>query len=117
MFDANLNQVFSAIALRTLETYQVETPWSHQDTTTLALYGAYDEGRADAQGPRPAYGYSKDGRGYLKQVLLSLGVSGDGSLPLLLERPAKRHGDAPRRWYGRSVIRQVEVEDAKGHVA
>src|SRR5687768_8057925 len=40
-----------------------------------------------------------------------------GSLPLLLERPAKHHGDAPRRWYGRSVIRQVEVEDAKGHVA
>ena len=26
LFDAHLNQVFSAIALRTLETYQVETP-------------------------------------------------------------------------------------------
>ena len=34
------------------------------------------------QGPRPAYGYSKDGRRDLKQVLLSLGVSGDGGLPL-----------------------------------
>ena len=37
LFDANLNEVFSAIALRTLETYQVETPWIHQDTTTIAL--------------------------------------------------------------------------------
>jgi transposase len=32
--------------------------------------------------PRPAYGHSKDGRDNLKQVLLSLGVSGDGELPL-----------------------------------
>jgi transposase len=197
LFEANLNQVFSAIALRTLETYQVETPWMHQDTTTIGLYGAYEAGRAETQGPRPAYGYSKDGRGDLKQVLLSLGVSGDGSLPLrmglhdgnasdtvdvpraiqqslalnlgglhgmvadskaytqrtlglcletgmglvtlvprtcgirqeveawgqrqaslplLLERPAKRQGDGPRRWYGRSVRREVEVEDEKGHV-
>lgn len=197
LFDANLNQVFSAIALRTLETYQVATPWLHQDTTTIALYGAYDEDRVGLQGPRPAYGYSKDGRSDLKQVLLSLGVSGDGglplrlglhdgnasdtvdvpraleqslalpldglqglvadskaytqrtlglcletgmglvtlvprtcsirqeveawgqrqvSLPLLLERPAKRQGDGPRRWYGRSVRREVEVEDQSGHV-
>jgi transposase len=82
LFEANLSQVFSAIALRTLETYQVETPWIHQDTTTIALYGAYEAARESAQEPRPAYGYSQDGRGDLKQVLLSLGVSGDGGLPL-----------------------------------
>jgi transposase len=197
LYEANLNQVFSAIALRTLETYQVETPWIHQDTTTIGLYGAYEAARESAQEPRPAHGYSKDGRSDLKQVLLSLGVSGDGglplrmglhdgntsdsvdvpraieqsvalnlgglqglvadskaytqrtlglcletgmglvtlvprtcsirqeveawgqrqvSLPLLLERPAKRQGDGPRRWYGRSVIREVEVEDQEGHV-
>ena len=32
--------------------------------------------------PRPAYGHSKDRRPALKQVVLSLGVSGDGGLPL-----------------------------------
>ena len=197
LFDANLNQVFSAIALRTLAAYHVQTPWIHQDTTTIGLYGAYTAAQDDAQGPCPAYGYNKDRRGDLKQVLLSLGVSGDGglplrmglhdgntsdnvdvpraieqslalnldglqgmvadskaytqrtlglcletgmglvtlvprtcgirqeveawgqrqaSLPLLLERPAKRQGDGPRRWYGRSVMREVEVEDEKGHV-
>ena len=81
LFDANLTQVFSAIALRTLETYHIQTPWLHQDTTTISLYGAY-EGSQEAQGPHPAYGYNKDGRRDLKQVLLSLGVSGDGGLPL-----------------------------------
>src|SRR5262245_21794935 len=32
--------------------------------------------------PRPAYGPSKDGRDDRKQVLLSLGVNGDGGIPL-----------------------------------
>lgn len=197
LFDANLHEVFSAIALRALDIYQIGTPWIHQDTTTISFYGTYEDDRDDDKGPRPTYGYSKDGRGDLKQVLLSLGVSGDGglplrmglhdgnrsdtvdvpqaieqsvalgldglhgivadskaytprtlglcretgmglvtlvprtcairqevetwgqkqvSLPLLLEKPGKRRSDAPRRWYGRSVTRQVEVEDGEGQV-
>jgi transposase len=197
LYDANLNTVFSAMALRALDIYQVDTPWLHQDTTTISFYGAYEEAEAGSKGPRPTYGYSKDGRADLKQVLLSLGVSGDGgiplrmglhdgnrsdtvdipqaieqsaalglgglrgivadskaytprtlglcretgmglvtlvprtcairqevenwgqqqaSLPLLLEKAGKRHSEAPRRWYGRSVTRQVEVEDGQGQV-
>jgi len=38
------------------------------------------------------------------------------SLPLLLEKAGQRRSDAPRRWYGRSVTRQVEVEDGQGQV-
>jgi transposase len=198
LYDANLHTVFSAMALRALDIYRVETSWLHQDTTTISFYGAYDDGEEANKGPRPTYGYSKDGRGDLKQVILSLGVSGDGgipirmglhdgnrsdtvdvphaieqsaalgldglrglvadskaytprtlglcretgmglvtlvprtcgirqevetwgqkqvSLPLLLEKPGKRRLDAPRRWYGRSVTRQVEVEDGQGQVS
>src|SRR4030095_9588930 len=148
--------------------------------------------------PRPAYGHSKDGRDGLKQVLLSLGVGGDGgiplrlgvrdgnrsdsvetpvaieeclalglegvrgivadskaysrrtlgvclehkvdlitlvprtcavrqaleawgqqqaALPLLLEKPGRTKDEAPRRWHGQSVSRQVEVEYSDGRVA
>jgi transposase len=91
LFAANLNRVFGAIALKALEVYAISTPWLHQDTTTLTLYGAYEEEvRRERQSqqaperpvpPQPAYGHSKDGRDDLKQVLLSLGVSSDG-LPL-----------------------------------
>jgi len=84
LFAANLNGVFSAVALKALEVYAILTPWLHQDTTTIALYGLYEDEPQTPGAPRPAYGHSKDGRGDLKQVLLSLGVSGDGGLPLRL---------------------------------
>jgi transposase len=197
LYDANLDTVFCAIALRALDIYRIRSPWLHQDTTTISFYGAYDDDEGDHKGPRPTYGYSKDGQGDLKQVILSLGVSGEGgiplrmglhdgnrsdtvdvpqaieqsaalgldglrgivadskaytprtlglcretgmglvtlvprtcairqevegwgqkqvSLPLLLEKAGKRRLDTPRRWYGRSVTRQVEVEDGEGQV-
>ena len=86
LFAANLNRVFGAIALNALEVYALSTPWLHQDTTTISLYGAYEEAIRPVAGlvpPRPAYGHSKDGRDDLKLVLLRLGVSSDG-LPLRL---------------------------------
>src|ERR671931_615216 len=175
------------------------SPWLHQDTTTISLYGAYEEEARPGEGllpPRPAYGHSKDGREDLKQVLLSLGVSSDGlplrmglrdgntsdstetpvaieecvalgldgvrgivadskayckrtlglcleqrvglitlvprtcavrqeveawgqqqgPLPLLLEKPGRTRQESPRRWHGRSVVRQVEVEYADGRL-
>jgi transposase len=197
LFGANLNRVFSAVALRALEVYALPTPWLHQDTTTIALYGAYADDPQTPGAPRPAYGHSKDGRDDLKQVLLSLGVSGDGgiplrlgvrdgnrsdsvetpvaiaeclalglegvrgivadskaysrrtlgvcleqkvdlitlvprtcvvrqaleawgqqqlALPLLLEKPGRTKNEAPRRWHGQSVIREVEVEYSDGRV-
>ena len=89
---ANLNRVCGAVALTALEVSAIPPPWLHQDTTTMTLYGAYeDEARGETQGatapagllpPRPAYGQNKDGHPDLKQVLLSLGGSSDGGLPL-----------------------------------
>ena len=198
LFAANLNQVFSVVALKALEVYAIPTPWLHQDTTTIMLYGAYADEPKSPEAPHPAYGHSKDGRDDLKQVLLSLGVSGDGglplriglrdgnrsdsvetplaieewlalgldgvrgivadskaysrrtlglcleqgiglvtlvprtcamrqaleawgrqqpALPLLVEKPGRTQHEAPRRWHGQSVLRQVEVEDSEGRIA
>jgi len=93
LFSAHLNRVFGAVALKALEVYASPTPWLHQDTTTITLYGASEEGEPlrtpHSQSPerpvppRPAYVHSQDGHDDLKKVLLSLGVSSDG-LPLRL---------------------------------
>jgi hypothetical protein len=80
-FAANLNRVFSAIALNALEVSALSTPWLHQETTTITLEGAYAEEAGPDAGPvppRPAYGHRKDGRDERKQVLLRRGVSSEG---------------------------------------
>jgi hypothetical protein len=69
LFAANRNRVFAAIALKALEVYAIPTPWLPQDTTTIALYGAYADEPKAPEAPRPAYGHSKDGRDDRKQVL------------------------------------------------
>lgn len=83
LFAAHLNRVFGAIALHALEVYALAPPWLPPDTTTLTLYGAYEDEPKPPGAPRPAYGHSKDGHDALKQVLLSLGGSSEG-LPLRL---------------------------------
>src|SRR5262245_21940250 len=50
----------------------------------MALYGAYEDAPQPPGAPRPAYGQSQDGRNDLQQILLRLGVSGDGGGPLRL---------------------------------
>jgi transposase len=40
-----------------------------------------------------------------------------GPLPLLLEKPGRTRQESPRRWHGRRVVRQVEVEYADGRRA
>src|SRR5215468_11149008 len=92
LFAANLNKVFSALALQALAVSTIPTPWLHQDTTTIALYGAYADEPTPPRAPRPAYGHSKDGHDDLKQVLLSLGVSGDGRAA----PPGRRAGWQPQ---------------------
>lgn len=92
LFGANLNRLFGTLALHALALYAIKVPWLHQDTTTLSLYGAYEASETTSEqttptpdapvAPRPAYGHSKDQRPDLKQLLLSLGVSSDGGLPL-----------------------------------
>ena len=54
LFAANLNKVFSAIALQALAVYAITTPWLHQDTTTIALYGTYEDEPKRVGAPRPA---------------------------------------------------------------
>src|SRR5215468_10217530 len=65
LFAAQLHRVLGAIALNALAVYGLSPPWLQQDTTTMSLYGAYEEEVRPGQGlgpPRPASGHRQDGR-------------------------------------------------------
>jgi transposase len=117
LFAANLNKVFSALALKALEVYAIPTPWLHQDTTTIALYGAYADEPQSSRAPQPAYGHSKDGCDDLKQVLLSLGVSGDGGLPLRVGVRDGNRSDSVETPVAIEECRALGLEGVRGIVA
>jgi transposase len=117
LFAANLNRVFSAVALQALEVYAIPTPWLHQDTTTIVLYGAYEDESKTPGTPRPAYGHSKDGRDDLKQVLLSLGGSGDGGVPLRVGVRDGNHSDSVEAPLAIEECLALGLEGVRGIVA
>jgi transposase len=114
---ANLNQVLSAIALKALEVYAIPTPWLHQDTTTIMLYEAYADEPKSPEVPHPAYGHSKDGRDDLKQVLLSLGVRGDGGLPLRIGLRDGNRSDSVETPLAIEECRALGLDGVRGIVA
>jgi len=62
----------------------------HHDTTSVVLYGAYN-GVAD---PRPAYGFSKDHRPDLKQLIFGLTLHGAAGIPLVTSIQAGNTADS-----------------------
>jgi transposase len=111
--------VCGALALNALEVYALSTPWLHQETTTITLYGAYEEETRPVEGPvppRPAYGPSKDGREELKQVLLSLGVSRDG-LPLRMGGRDGNPRDSPETPVAIEECLALGLDGVRGIVA
>jgi transposase len=76
---SNRREIFFRIALRSIKIFEVATTTIHHDTTTVKLYGAYTSWQRD---PRADNGHSKDHRPDLKQLVLGMNVSGDGTVPL-----------------------------------
>jgi transposase len=58
---------------------------AHLDTTSLSLQGEYEEEYQKEGAAQITYGYSKDKRFDLKQVMLSLTSSGQAGFPLWME--------------------------------
>jgi transposase len=59
-------------------------PRSHLDTTSFSLHGTYEE-NSNEQLIEVTHGYSKDHRPDLKQVMMSLTMTGPANLPIWME--------------------------------
>jgi transposase len=74
MFDIGPGKILTAIAIRSVKLFGLETSHTHQDTTSITLYGDYDL-YGDPDGRHPVvitYGFNKDHRPDLKQLVHSL---------------------------------------------
>ena len=72
--------VFFRLALRVIKDFEIQTNRVHFDTTTVTFFGQYQDSHT---APRITYGFNKDHRPDLKQLLFGLNISSDGAVPLL----------------------------------
>ncbi len=87
LFEADRPSLVLAVTRNVVEEFGFDLSELHNDSTTVAFFGAY-EGAATAQyrlgKPTPAitWGYNKDHRPDLKQLLYNLTVTCDGAVPV-----------------------------------
>jgi transposase len=92
MYKMGLNGLFIEIVLSVIKKFQIETKYSHLDSTSFHLDGEYKneivkEENEEIIKERPILitkGYSRDHRPDLKQCVLDLIVSNDGDIPLFM---------------------------------
>src|SRR5262245_58739782 len=77
--------LLTALVVRAVREFRVELRQTHHETTTVTFAGAY-QNQAPAEErdrpPRITFGYNKDHRPDLKQLLFSITVSADGAVPV-----------------------------------
>lgn len=82
LYQKNLEAIQGAISCHIIEEFGLKLDEIHYDTTSVSLWGTYD---ASAQQPAVVitFGYNKDHRPDLRQVVMGMAVSGDGGVPVI----------------------------------
>ncbi len=86
LFDADRASLLTRLVLDAVDNFDIDLSRLHNDSTSLKLSGAYGtaDGRERGGKPTPAarYGFSKDHRPDLKQLVGILTVTADGAVPI-----------------------------------
>ena len=72
VFEVGAEKVFSAVAFKASCEFSLDTKHVHFDTTSVNLWGDYDQCFPDSGSINVTYGYSKDHRPDLKQFLVKM---------------------------------------------
>jgi transposase len=93
IFDYGCEKFFSSISILVCKKENVDTKFSHGDTSSFSLNGEY-ELDFDSQPLKIVRGYSKDKRSDLKQIILKLVNTQDGGMPPLMKTWSGNESDS-----------------------
>ena len=79
-----VTKLYSEISFEIAREQNLLSQRMHMDTTSFSLCGRYDVDVSEGA-PTPTYGYSKDHRPDLKQVMMSLIQNGEANIPIWME--------------------------------
>jgi transposase len=139
LFMKELDTVFLAVSLNTVEIYQISLLSSHLDSTSFHVDGEYEynlpevifknqkesgslgkenEEKKSPQAINLTYGYSRDHRPDLKQFITQLICSGDGDIPIYIkavsgnEVDSKKFGEIAVEYQKRIQVDSLIVADS-----
>jgi hypothetical protein len=85
LYRADRASLLTALASHAVRAFDIDLKQMHNDTTTVTFSGAYrnqEPAERPERPPRITFGYNKDHRPDLKQLLFSITVSNDGAVPV-----------------------------------
>ena len=85
LYAAGVTEVFYQVAAQALQVYGIRSRFVHLDSSSFHLHGAYDADEPEREAISITYGYSRDHRPDLKQVVLQLITHHKSALPVWLE--------------------------------
>jgi transposase len=85
LYARGVTEVFASVASKALSVYGIEHKYVHLDSSSFHLHGQYDVDAPDDEMVSITYGYSRDHRPDLKQVVAQIITSHKSNLPVWLE--------------------------------
>jgi len=80
LFDADRGSFMAELGSQAIQVHQLETNEIHNDSSTVTLYGAYEN--QEEKAVKILHGHNKDHRPDCKQIVFGLNISADGHVPL-----------------------------------
>lgn len=80
LYNVDRNSLMTNLSAEAIRIHSLETNFFHNDTTSVTVYGKYEDGDPDAL--QLKHGHNKDGKPECKQLVFGLSVTGDGHVPL-----------------------------------
>jgi transposase len=93
LFEAGVTEVFARVAQRALDEYGIEHRFYHLDSSSFHLHGQYSPEEPQIEAIEITYGYSKEHRPDLKQVVVSLITGHRSQLPVWMEALSGNRSD------------------------
>ncbi len=85
LYEVDPASLMTAVVVRAVEEFNIDLSEIHNDTTTVTFSGDYEGQKDKEEKDRPpliTFGYNKDHRPDLKQLVYSLTISSDGAVPI-----------------------------------
>ncbi len=85
LYTSGVTEVFASVASKALSVYGIKHQFVHLDSSSFHLHGEYDVESPGEEMVSITYGYSRDHRPVLKQVVAQIITSHKSNLPVWLE--------------------------------